>query len=305
MSQPVARYGRPYTKQAAEFGDLERLLDEQLFRGYRPTEPLLQPDDEVVTLGSCFAANVAGALQQHGMRVRVNRFHEEANSPLANALLLDYLIEREGSEARSIFEPYIPLETTEALLDPIRTARCLIFTVGVGITCYDRQTDKLVLRPNETPLERLRWDFPTPDESEQHLRHFMGRIRELNPKIQIVLTLSPVPLYRAITTPSAFVEDAISKSHLRVAIHQLFASDALPGVHYWPSFEAFRWVGPHVGGVYGQDDNNPRHASKWMVNHVASLFVKYFAAEAPAAAPSTGSYDEHHVCPLIQSALPQ
>jgi GSCFA family protein len=293
MKRSRSPFGQRYPRHVSEFDDLEQMLEEQVFQGYAPPAPFLGPNDEVVTMGSCFAVNIGDSLSSMGMRVAVNRFHEEANSPLANLLLLEYLIKKEQSQARSIFEPFIPLSDGDALLAPLRTARCLILTVGVGITCYHKVTGELVLRPNETGLDQIRWEFTDPNESARHLRIFVQTIQELNPGIQTVLTLSPIPLYRAITTPSPFVEDCISKSHLRVALQRFFEDQQLSNVHYWPSFEAFRWVSGHTGPLYGGHDDLPRHASKDVVAIVAKLFVKYFASgPLPGPLPSAGAYDE-------------
>ncbi len=293
MNQFKSIYGRRYPNQLSDFVELEYLLDEQLFSCFAPDVPILKASDQVVTIGSCFAMNVAESLQELGMKVLTLRFHEEANSPLANLLLLDYLVNREASPAREMFEGTVPLSKADDLLEPIRSARCLIFTVGVGITCFDKRTGSLVLRPNNANVDDIVWDFPTPEVSAAHLRGIIALVKSINPGIHVVLTLSPIPLYRAITTGSAFVEDCVSKSHLRVALHNVFKDEGTENVYYWPSFEAFRWVGGHTGPVYGQDDGNPRHASKEMVGMVARTFAKYFAEpHVPGALPSTGTRDE-------------
>ena len=40
-------------------------------------------------------------------------------------------------------------------------AKCLIFTVGVGISCFERGTENMVLQPNARDVDLLFGDFLT------------------------------------------------------------------------------------------------------------------------------------------------
>lgn len=281
-------YGTRYPRHRDEFADLPALVQRYVTEGCGPDQPIIGPEDTVVTMGSCFAINVGKSLAQRGLKVVVNRLHEEANSPFANLLLLDYLVRGEQSVCPHVFAPHIALERAEAILAPLRQARCLIFTVGVGICPFDRRTGDLVLQPNGRDIRDLDWRFPSPAEHAEHLTHILVLLRELNPDLHIVLTLSPVPLYRAITTSSPFVEDCVSKSGLRVAVHEV-VNGGHEGVYYWPSFEVFRWVGSHTGPMYGEDDDLPRHVNSAVVDVVTGLFADRFttlpAQEGEGLAP--------------------
>ncbi|HEX7560295.1 MAG TPA: hypothetical protein VF386_13925, partial [Usitatibacter sp.] len=63
-----------------------------------------------------------------------------------------------------------------------------------------------------------------------------------------------------------------SKSVLRVAIHQVLSQHP-PGVRSWPSFEVVRWVGSHLGPVFGAEDKHPRHVSEFIVDAIVRSFI--------------------------------
>ena len=60
----------------------------------------------------------------------------------------------------------------------------------------------------------------TVKEATDALLDVIKSIREINPTIQIVLTLSPVPLGSTFEFSSAIVADCLSKSVLRESIHE-------------------------------------------------------------------------------------
>jgi hypothetical protein len=101
-------------------------------------------------------------------------------------------------------------------------------------------------------------------------------------KIDVVLTVSPVPLSGTTEFASAVIADCLSKSTLRLACQQVL-SRRPPGVFYWPSFEIVRWLGPHFGSlqpdVYGAHDGNTRHVSPWLVDIIVDLFLEHYAEQ--------------------------
>jgi len=275
--------GRVYPRSAKEFDDVEQMLEQNVFVGAGPDEPIIGPGATVVTMGSCFAENIGRSLARANLEVVVNRLHEEANSPMANAALLDYLMLREQSAQAHLFNGHIKADAIDRILRPIAAAHCLIFTVGVGITGFDKRTGKMVLTPNTRELRHMNWVFPSQADQEEFLATIVAQLRQIKPRLPLVITLSPVPLYRSITSESPFVEDCVSKSILRAAIHSLMQRQ-IPDLYYWPSFEAFRWMGSHTGPVYGKDDDLPRHVNNDLVDLVTRSFMRKFAGLEPGLA---------------------
>jgi hypothetical protein len=80
----------------------------------------------------------------------------------------------------------------------------------------------------------------------------LSTLSRLNPNIKLVLTLSPVPLARTFEFSSAIVADAVSKSVLRAAIHELIGMYP-EKIFYFPSYEMVTWLGRYRGDAFGAE----------------------------------------------------
>ena len=124
------------------------------------------------------------------------------------------------------------------------------------------------------------------------LTAFASALAAVNPKAQIVLTVSPVPLV-ATADPGAHVLSATSysKSVLRVAAETLRRQ--LHNVHYFPSFEII--TGAFNRGAYYAPDL--RNVVEDGVSHVMRLFMAHVSGGAASHPGSRGDQqpdeDEH------------
>ncbi|MGG5818831.1 GSCFA domain-containing protein [Falsiroseomonas sp. HW251] len=86
------------------------------------------------------------------------------------------------------------------------------------------------------------------------LRQALALMREVNPGLRLLLTVSPVPLAATATDQHVVVATTLSKAVLRAAAAEVAAGD--PGVDYFPSFEL---VTSHLSGdAFGRDRRNVR-----------------------------------------------
>jgi len=87
--------------------------------------------------------------------------------------------------------------------------------------------------------------------------------------------------------------DCVSKGRLRSALDEITPTlhSAYGPMHYYPSFEIVRWVGPMLAiPAFGQDDAATRHVSTPVLTAVCGLFLDRFVKWAPAQAkPATGA----------------
>jgi hypothetical protein len=95
----------------------------------------------------------------------------------------------------------------------------------------------------------------------------LGLIREVNPDIRVLLTVSPVPLTATAAGKHVVVSTTYSKSVLRGVAGELSDSDAL--VDYFPSYEII--TAPSFRGMFY--DPNMRTVSKKGVDFVMSHFL--------------------------------
>jgi hypothetical protein len=131
----------------------------------------------------------------------------------------------------------------------IGEADVFIFTLGLTETWIEMQT---ALALSSTPgcghgaFDPARHEFhnATLEEVVDELQRSIDLLRKLNPRLHILLTLSPVPLVATYTPVSAVEATFYSKSLLRQAIAIACASRS--HVSYFPSYEII--TNPHVIG---------------------------------------------------------
>jgi len=277
-----------YPRDAVQLaGDLRATIEEFVLPGFVPARPLINQSMVLRTLGSCFARHVAAGLTAAGFAAKYTSVVEAINSPLANRALFERVLNPDlpydVEEHRNLFSR----ELCEDFRRKIPDEDFFIFTLGVAPVYYLRGTDtpSYMLDPKNPGKYDFR--FTTVEQNEEAISFIVQAIKQLNPRAQIILTISPVPLNRAPGIPSAVAADCVSKSILRVAAFNYFSKTPV-NVHYWPSFEIVRWLGGHLPPVYGADDGNSRHVNDDLVNMIVALFLKYYCGETNSA-PSSAS----------------
>lgn len=114
------------------------------------------------------------------------------------------------------------------------------------------------------------------DDVVTDMREAIAFVRERNPKVRIVLTVSPVPLIATAEDRSVLVSTTYSKAVLRVAAE--IVSRDLDYVAYFPSYEVI--TGNHARGSYFGPDL--RDVTEAGVEHVMRLFMQHYAAKEAA-----------------------
>jgi hypothetical protein len=108
------------------------------------------------------------------------------------------------------------------------------------------------------------------EEVQADLSLLIQKIQKINPTIQILLTISPVPLIATYENRHVWVSTTYSKSALRVAADAI--ERKFNNVIYFPSYEII--TSPTSGGMYYSDDL--RQITEIGVNHVMRMFSKHF-----------------------------
>lgn len=204
----------------------------------------------VVMMGSCFAESIGQLLSKHRFNVDVNS-HGILFNPISICNALYDLVENRVYTSQDLVahqEKYVSLnhhgrfstssteETLEAINESIHSARralitceTLVLTFGSANAWKYRKTGQIVANCHKIPQKAFEKTLITHQEIEQSLIQVIRKIRELNPKINIVLTVSPVRYYR-----DGIVANNLSKSHLLIACHNLTRE---PGLLYFPAYE--------------------------------------------------------------------
>jgi hypothetical protein len=106
----------------------------------------------------------------------------------------------------------------------------------------------------------------TVDEVEADMRAFITEVREVNPRMKLILTVSPVPLAATAEAQHVLSATTYSKSVLRVAAEQLAK---LPDAYYFPAYEIVAAAG---NDAFAADRRSVLESS---VQRVMSLFFQH------------------------------
>jgi hypothetical protein len=125
----------------------------------------------------------------------------------------------------------------------------------------------------------------TASEVASDLKMLVEKIKSINPKVKILLTVSPVSLIATYEKRHVWVSTTFSKAALRVAADEV--ERAYSDVIYFPSYEII--TSPAAGGRYYADDL--RQVTDLGVKHVMRMFQRHFIgrnSEVPAASQQFG-----------------
>lgn len=273
----IARFPR----STKEFANFEKIVDDYILCEVRDQPPLLHPSTRTFTMGSCFARNIAWALEGFGLAAEHLLQPEEINNTFANRLLLEWLVDGPTAQTAN-FGATFGEAYRQRLAELLKQSDVFILSLGVAPAFFDRETGAFVptfgSNINTALLLRTyRFRTTTVAENVGNLERIVALARGCNPNLRIVVTVSPVPLRATFERPSAVIADCVSKSTLRVAAHEFLESDAGRGVIYWPSFEIVRWLGGHVSrALFGTDDESPLHPDDAVVRLIMQKFVETF-----------------------------
>lgn len=131
-------------------------------------------------------------------------------------------------------------------------------------------------------------------ETVADLGEFLAALRDVNPRVRVLLTVSPVPLIATHENRHVLVSTTYSKSVLRVAAEEIVRTHE--GVDYFPSYEII--TGSFNFGTYYEAD--AREVAEPGVAHAMRCFMANYLE--PAAAGDAGPPANLHPA---ESANPQ
>lgn len=247
-----------FPRSVAKLRELRSAIDEYVID--RRRAPFFHRSSRFYTQGSCFAEHLHNSLAAKGYASHWLKWVEDINSPLALATVF-------GS-----------LAADDPELGHIRNSDVAVITVGVA-PCWFRRSDDAFVLNNELNLREIDGFYQrtlTVEESKFYLLKALSAIKLANPRIQLVLTLSPVPLARTFEFHSAVVADAVSKSVLRAALHEIVQMQP-DEMFYFPAYEIVSWLGRYRGDAFGADEGaDSRHVTRRYVDEVLDAFIRHY-----------------------------
>lgn len=209
-------------------------------------------NSKIVSLGSCFAVNMAEKLDYFKFQNTCNPFGILFH-PLAIEKLVDFAVSGKQFTAEDVFfhnerwhcfdvhsdlsnsskEELIAnlnaiLQTTKQQL---QAASHIIVTYGTAWVYRNLESNAIVANCHKVPQKQFGKEILSVETIENSIENKIALIEKVNPKAKIVFTVSPVRHLK-----DGFVENQVSKAHLITAIHSTHNSQ--PTTHgYFPSYE--------------------------------------------------------------------
>lgn len=116
------------------------------------------------------------------------------------------------------------------------------------------------------------------------MESFLALLRHLNPRVKVVLTVSPVPLIATYENRNVLVSTTYSKSVLRVAADMLYRNHP-EWIEYFPSYEII--TGNYNNSAYYESDY--RGINSIGVDHAMRCFLQHYTAGGAQAAEQTAA----------------
>lgn len=276
----------------------EQFMRSHVCGPYAPPTPPVDKSTRIITLGSCFAGNVAKAFSARDYDIIHYTFSErlfttfatrEFFASLQSGAVPDALIDNDPKNASRV----------DGIRASLADGCTVIMTLGMSMCWYDKTTGKMIHDPIG---KEAKYDFETGEfttggkigikerlsryemrhtdvgENADNLDAVVRTIRSFNEKNVVILTLSPVPLHWCQSDDPIVPADCLSKSVLRIAIEDVMKK-GYDGVYYFPSFEIVRWAMPHFNyPAWGMDDGEPRHVTKELIKLIIRTFEHFYVA---------------------------
>ncbi|WP_143960716.1 GSCFA domain-containing protein [Litoribacter populi] len=206
---------------------------------------------KVLSVGSCFANMLGKKLSERKYQILSNPFGIIFNpvslfqllhhSLLGNQLEPSLLLEASGNYMHYQTHSDLRADSKESLnqligeklqrsAEFLKLSKHLFITLGTSYVYEHLVTGQVVANCHKQPASLFKKRMLELEEMNKAFDGFYSSLKEINPEIQIILTVSPVRHIK-----DGVSENQVSKSLLRVFTHQL--TERYQDVNYFPSFE--------------------------------------------------------------------
>jgi len=206
---------------------------------------------KIILLGSCFSENIGNKFNYYKFQSQQNPFgilfHPKAiETFITNAINLKEYTDEDVfffNERWHCFDAHSEMSSSskEELLQNLNDAiqhtnqqinetSHIIITLGTSWTYRFIETDTTVANCQKVPQKKFLKELLLVDEISESLESIIALVKDVNPSINIILTVSPIRHLK-----DGFVENQQSKSHLIAAIHQVV--EPRKKLFYFPSYE--------------------------------------------------------------------
>lgn len=226
----------------------------ELFRTPVGIEKLKQPIDhshKVTMIGSCFSENIYRKLKEYRFNVICNP-NGVLYNPLSITAVLDRLLQKKTYIKEDLFfhndlwmsfDHHSTFNHTDDKLclqkinsgflsaeTFLKNTDLLMLTFGSAFVYQLSENNKVAANCHKLPESKFIRRLASVDEIVSSCCDIFNKLRQANPALNILLTVSPVRHLR-----DKAHENTVSKSHLIAAVYRL--ENIFERVYYFPSFE--------------------------------------------------------------------
>lgn len=206
---------------------------------------------KLLFIGSCFADNLSQKLKQHKFNTLHNPFGVLFNPASIAQGINDMLFLKSYDENDLVYynEEWISFKHHGSFSNPdkrkclrlinsklkesklfIKNVDYIFITLGTSIAYKLQLKGEIVSNCHKFPASHFVKVFLSAEESMKLLYESIINLKKINPHVKIIFTLSPVRYIK-----DDFIENSLSKAHLRIAIDEL--TKKCSDVYYFPAYE--------------------------------------------------------------------
>jgi hypothetical protein len=250
-------------------------------------------DSKILSIGSCFAENMAEKFDYFKFQNETNPFGIIFN-PVSIEKLFKRVCKQELFEEKDVFfhnerwhsfEVHSDLSNADRqeLLETLnkaitetnkqlKQASHIIITYGTSWIYRILESQEIVANCHKVPQKQFSKELLSTEVIRESIQNTIDLIHNLNPNINFIFTVSPVRHIK-----DGFVENQLSKSHLFAALHQVLQThnSQLITPNYFPSYEImmdelrdYRF--------YGEDMLHPNQIA---IDYIWKLFSENYISE--------------------------
>lgn len=212
---------------------------------------LIRHQNRIMTMGSCFAENIAEQLSAHFFKIIRNPYGILYN-PLSITLALEQIIKKKKFKANELFfyqdewhsfwhhssfshhKKNQVLKKINEQIDRahqfLKHADWLILTFGTAYVYFHLPEKQLVSNCHKLPQKEFRRELISVDEIVQTVQTVFQELKAFNPKLKIIISISPIRHIR-----DGLVQNQRSKATLILAVQRLLETH--PSLIYFPAYE--------------------------------------------------------------------
>lgn len=216
-----------------------------------PPTFLLERDDQIVAIGSCFVEHLTNHLLQSRFKINSNTAGILYN-PLSISYCLDalvhpqplqekYIVKQDGLYHSLMHHGRLSSPNLDELLnrvessntkaaESIRRAKLLILTLGSALAYRHIASDAIVANCHKIPQKEFQKEELSVEAMYESMHKVLREVLSINADLQILLTVSPVRYLR-----DGLIASQHSKARLLVLTHRVVR--AFDCCHYFPAYE--------------------------------------------------------------------